>query len=117
MNKQQKKVFSIASKYNEVYEILQKVPNQSEFICQAIIEKFNKKENTNNINDEMLDKKIRSILSEIITEDHIVIAHAGTLPETNIKYVEQPVIKETPKEETKTEEEDIDDIKSAIANW
>lgn len=48
-----RKVFSISKKFTEVLTILNKVPNMSRFICEAIIEKYTRMQNPCNIEEQV----------------------------------------------------------------
>ena len=47
---------------NSVLEILDSVDNKSEFICQAIIEKANNKNNSSSITNDELENKIKDVV-------------------------------------------------------
>jgi len=53
---------SVAKKYEEVIDILKNVPNKSEYICQAVIEKHNSSKN----------KKAKELGIEIISEEDFI---------------------------------------------
>ena len=66
---------SVSKKYEEVIDILKNVPNKSEYICQAVIEKHNSSKNKkpNKIDNETLKNEIKQILSEMISDDIFLV--------------------------------------------
>lgn len=66
---------SVAKKYEEVIDILKNVPNKSEYICQAVIEKYNfsKNNKSNRIDNETLKNEIKQILSEMINDNIFLV--------------------------------------------
>ena len=114
---QRKQVFSVSQKYNEVFSILDKVDNKSEFICQAIIEKFR---GSDSIDDKSLELRMRKILKDMISEDNLFIVSNCTTsipvqePKTAvIQEVERTPEKEIPQKEN---DEDEDYLKSVLLN-
>lgn len=100
---QKKQVFSISQKYSEVFDILDGVENKSEFICQAIIEKFRGQEA---IEDSVLEAKMRKIMMSLISEQNLFLVSGNINPNSIPAVVANPL----PIEEVKgTVEEDDDD--------
>lgn len=113
VNKQQKKVFSVAGKYSKVLDILQSVDNQSEFICQAIIEKHEGRQDRS-VTDKELDQRIRAILAEMVTDDCVIIAHKGEVPTTK----DIPIsVKPEPVKSSEPQDDDASLIKDIVGKW
>ena len=73
--------------------------------------------NTQRQYDKYLEEKIRGILSEMITEDHVVVAYKGKSPVVNMAIKSIDIPADVEDVETPSAEDDIDDIKAAIAGW
>ena len=57
------------------------------------------------------------MLSEMITEDHVVVAYKGKSPVVNMAIKSIDIPADVEDVETPSAEDDIDDIKAAIAGW
>ena len=110
--------FTVSKKNKQVLDILDKVKNKSEFICQAVIEKYNRSA-SNNVDRETLRKEIKSILEEMIADDYFIV-------KGNIKNIEAIDSITSPPEENKEENckeaEEINDdlentLKQITADW
>lgn len=123
-----KKIFSVASKYEKVLDILNEVPNQSEYICQAILEKYNGIAKSEEVSTEKIDERIKAILADMMT-GHVLIATLGQeLPVAQIPQTQQ-YVPEPPKEkavhkpsaevktDNETDEETTNLIKGVLSSW
>lgn len=113
---QKSQVFSISKKNYEVLDILNSIDNKSDYICEAIIEKYNCK-NSENISDKNLENKIKSIIKTMVGEDLVIIqgnAKFSSVP-NNVALNSDDSEKEK-NEEIKEEvsEEEINDIKNIM---
>lgn len=113
----QKKLVSISEKNKQVLDILEnldkKYTSESEYICQAIIEKF---ERDSSKDEKSLKDSIKEVLEEMVGEKFIVMKSSSdvviptTSPATNIQ----------PKEEIPTNNNDSDSadlIRGALDMW
>ena len=118
--------FSIAQKYNKVKEILNEVPNMSEFICQAIEEKYEREKNkdldmVNGISRDVLREEIMSVLNEFKLEDvFIVKGNVNAIDFSNLKTVQEESLH--PIKPIEKKKNDIDDdlknmIKGVVDDW
>ena len=111
-NPQSKQIFSVSQKYNEVFDILNKVDNKSEFICQAIIEKFH---GLDTESDAKLEEKVRKILKSMICEENLFIVSGSPSVPTTVPVVSKEVVEET-KVDEKEDDEDNDYFKNVLLN-
>lgn len=81
--KQEKQVFSISKKYQEVSDILKNVDNKSEFICQAIIEKIRGNKQIENDMEKHIEQTVRKIL-----EEKLIVFPVNTMHPLNVVPVE-----------------------------
>ena len=118
---QKKQVFSVSQKYAEVFEILEMVNNKSEFICQAIIEKYH---GSGDIKDSILEEKMKKILASMINEQNLFIV-SGNVSNVPIQTVAvstpAPVVEDIPATTpiVVAEEDDEDDaayLKNILEN-
>ena len=114
-NAQSKQIFSVSQKYNEVFDILNRVDNKSEFICQAIIEKFNGIETSD---DSLLEKKIRKVLKDMITEENLFIVSVNSTVPTPVEVPPKTVVENKDIENTSSEsdQEEEDYLKNVLLN-
>lgn len=112
---QKKQVFSVSQKYSEVFDILEGVDNKSEFICQAIIEKF---KGLGTISDDVLETKMRKILKSMVAEDNLFIVSGNGIPSNiPVSVVSTETISEVERTEVEEDsEEDNDYLKSILKN-
>ena len=113
---QKKQVFSVSQKYSEVFDILDGVDNKSEFICQAIIEKF---KGLGTISEDALESKMRKILKSMISEENLFIVSGNGIPNnipvSVISAETMPEVERTDKIEDDSDE-DNDYLKSILKN-
>lgn len=106
---QKKQVFSVSQKYAEVFEILERVNNKSEFICQAIIEKYR---GCADVEDSILEAKMKKILSSMMNENNLFIV-SGNVSNVPIQTVAvstpAPVVEDIPVANPTKDEDDEDD--------
>lgn len=106
---QKKQVFSVSQKYAEVFEILERVNNKSEFICQAIIEKYR---GCADVEDSILEAKMKKILSSMMNENNLFIV-SGNVSNVPIQTVAvstpAPVVEDIPVVNPTKDEDDEDD--------
>lgn len=112
-NPQSKQIFSVSQKYSEVFDILDKVDNKSEFICQAIIEKFH---GLDAETDSKLEEKVRKILKDMICENNLFLVSGNPMVPTTVPVVSKEVVEETKVETKKEDDEDDDYFKSVLLN-
>ena len=113
---QKKQVFSVSQKYSEVFDILDGVDNKSEFICQAIIEKF---KGLGSISDDALETKMRRILKSMISEENLFIVSGNGTPNTiPVSVISTETVSEVKRTENIEDdsEEDNDYLKSILKN-
>lgn len=68
-NDKRRKIFSISQEFEEqVHYILDNTPNYSRFICEAIIEKYEREKNP----DKVLEDKIKTIVYNTITSSEML---------------------------------------------
>lgn len=115
---------SVAKKYEEVIDILKNVPNKSEYICQAVIEKHNSSKNNkpNKIDNETLKNEIKQILSEMIS-DNIFLVKGNISNLVTVKgavgtELEENITATPSKKSTPFLSEDTEDLlKKISADW
>lgn len=113
---QNKQVFSISQKYIDIIEILEKIENKSEFICQAILEKSN---GMNKVEDDVvLEEKIKKVIKSMMNENIFLVAgnpnNISSVPiQRETEFIsdkkEEPV-------ENQDDDEDEDYLKSVLQN-
>ena len=115
---------SVAKKYEEVIDILKNVPNKSEYICQAVIEKHNSSKNKkpNKIDNETLKNEIKQILSEMISDNIFLvkgnISNLVTVKEAVGTELEENITATPSKKSTPFLSEDTEDLlKKISADW
>jgi len=115
---------SVAKKYEEVIDILKNVPNKSEYICQAVIEKHNSSKNNkpNKIDNETLKNEIKQILSEMISDNIFLvkgnISNLVTVKEAVGTELEENITATPSKKSTSFLSEDTEDLlKKISADW
>lgn len=115
---------SVAKKYEEVIDILKNVPNKSEYICQAVIEKHNSSKNNkpNKIDNETLKNEIKQILSEMISDNIFLvkgnISNLVTVKEAVGTELEENITATPSKKSTPFLSEDTEDLLKRIsADW
>lgn len=115
---------SVAKKYEEVIDILKNVPNKSEYICQAVIEKHNSSKNNkpNKIDNETLKNEIKQILSEMISDNIFLvkgnISNLVTVKEAVGTELEENITATPSKKSTPFLSEDTEDLlKKISADW
>lgn len=115
---------SVAKKYEEVIDILKNVPNKSEYICQAVIEKHNSSKNNkpNKIDNETLKNEIKQILSEMINDNIFLvkgnISNLVTVKEAVGTELEENITATPSKKSTSFLSEDTEDLlKKISADW
>ena len=117
--RRKQKNFSISQKYEEVWDVLDKVDNHSEFICEAILEKFNitpcENSQKEDINTESLKETIKDIINEMLLED-VFIIKGNVQALDQLKVVETNVVKEKEEDIKETTEEISDDLKDTVKN-
>lgn len=84
-----KKLFSISTKNLKVLDALKKLPNnytsESEFICQAILEKYDRE---TNIKATDIKSLVKDALEELVGEKYIIMKGSSDIAITNaINYV------------------------------
>lgn len=112
---QKKQVFSVSSRYEEVFDILSGVDNKSEFICQAIIEKAG---GINSLDDAALEKKIRKVLKEYIADDSLFIvsgSRGNVSPVVNVTE-EKPRVTIEPIVQKSSDDDDSDYLRDVLNN-
>ena len=111
--------FSVARKYDEVWKILEIIDNKSEFICQSIIEKYNKQEEEIEYVPEAITKNdlkglIKETLDEMVSNDLFIVKGNVDLINNNIDISQ--IIKETKTETIEEERQDIEEKENAVSN-
>lgn len=112
-----KQIFYVSSRYEGIIEQLNALPNKSDFICQAIVEKLNCTSHPSNASDkDYIREQILSVLSEILPEN--IEKKSKVKEETKNKTEHPPAPKPSTQEHnTNISKEDAEDIKAAISNW
>jgi len=115
--------FSVAQKYEEVWTILDSIDNKSEFICQAIVEKFNKKDDEHsptqeNIEENKLKDLIKETLNEMIKEDLFIIkGNINSIGNISMNSIEKEEIIQEEVIEEKLSDELKESVRNIIGNW
>lgn len=83
-----KKLFSISQKNLEVVKILREIsksyPSESEFICQAIIEKYRRE---NEVKETDIKTLVRDALEELVGDKYIIMKGSSDVSVVNQGYV------------------------------
>lgn len=109
-----KKLISISEKNKKVLEILKNLkgyPSESDFICQAIIEKYER-----DIESKSVDLKdaVKKVLEEMMGENFIIMKSSSDLNIVNTQPTVTPI--EPQKEET-NKEDTADLIRGIMDMW
>lgn len=75
-DKDSRQIFSISKRYEDVFNILESIPNKSAFICEAILA-YNKsgknsKDDTSHI-EEIVKKEVEKALQSLIEENMFIV--------------------------------------------
>lgn len=115
-NKQKKIVFSVSKKYQDIFDLLEKVPNKSEFICSAIMEKISGEKQ---IDDDELQQRMKTILAGMIVDRDILLIPAGASVEApTSEIVSSSATGVIPAQETLPRKiADKDEIRDVVGKW
>lgn len=132
-DKDSRQIFSISKRYEDVFDILESIPNKSAFICEAIIA-YNKsgktqKDDTSYIQD-IVKKEVEKAIQSLIEENMFIVKGNPNLVVQAPEAQDMPVIQfDKPKEEqehieyiqepeaSKEDDEEYDLIMSISNQW
>ena len=113
-----KKLISISSKNRKVLDILKEVNkgnlSDSDYICQAIIEKYEREQSSK---PQSIKDLVRQALDEMVGENYVLFKGSGDIGiNVNQQYIPQEASKVKTKQELDKSEE-LDLIKGALDLW
>ncbi|MDF2879576.1 MAG: hypothetical protein K0R54_133 [Clostridiaceae bacterium] len=106
--KNKRKIFSISKEFKEVYDILEETPIASRFICEAIIEKYNRDKNPVNIEGQVL-QVIQNILNANKQVQSLFGTPIANYPQMN-NYVQEQSFVSSVTSQNKADDNDINTI-------
>ena len=113
-----KKLISISQKNLQVVDILKKInkdyPSESEFICQAIVEKYKRdKENS----EKDLKTLVKETLEELVGEKYIILKGSSDIAISNNPTPSVPQLEVNNSIKVKEKEENQELLKGIMSSW